>query len=213
VDVVRATGLRALRGGREVLKGVDLELREGELVALLGPRNAGKSTLLGVLSGLLPAAAGTLERRGDVLLVPFALARRTGRASLELWQAWAHVAPAERAGRIDAALSVLDAAALADRPVARLSAGERRRILLAGALASPAAALLLDEPFAGAELRLAAAALRERTTLFVVHDAEWVLADRALVLLHGRVAAAGPPRELLERPPSAEVASVLGLDA
>jgi ABC-type sulfate/molybdate transport systems ATPase subunit len=71
--------------------------------------------------------------------------------------------------------------------VANLSAGERRRILLAGALASPADALLLDAPFAGPEL----AALRGRATLFVAH--EWWFADRAVVLRDGRLTAARGP--------------------
>jgi ABC-type sugar transport system ATPase subunit len=83
--------------------------------------------------------------------------------------------------------------------------------------------LLLDEPFAGLDAEVrgslledALSALRSstRATLIVVHDrAEaWALADRLLILIDGRLVASGPPRELLERPPSVEVARFLGFD-
>ncbi len=225
MSVLAARDLRARRGKREVLTGVDLELAPGEVVALLGPNGAGKSTLLSVLGGILEPSGGSFEAAGRVALALQSpdLAQRSVGANLELALAWWKVPRGERPARVAEALAALRAGHLAARPAAQLSGGERRRVHLARALALRPDVLLLDEPFAGldaatrAELLYdASSALREggRATLVVVHDrAEaWALADRVLVLLDGRSAATGPPRELLDRPPSADVARFLGFD-
>jgi ABC-type sugar transport system ATPase subunit len=223
VSALRARGLRAHRGEREVLRGVDLDVAAGEVWVVLGPNGAGKSTLLSVLGGILAPSAGTIEVDGRVALALQSpdLARRSVRANVELALAWWGVPRAQRRERALQALRAILADHLADRPAAELSGGERRRVHLARALALRPDVLLLDEPFAGLDaatrgelLYDASSALRERTALVVVHDrAEaWALGDRALVLLDGRVAASGPPRELLERPPSAAVARFLGFD-
>ena len=151
------------------------------------------------------------------------LARRTVFANVMLALAWWGVPRPERARRAHEALRAIGADHLAQRRAATLSGGERRRVHLARAIAVRPDVLLLDEPFAGldAEVRSnlledALSALRSNTraTLVVVHDrAEaWALADRLLILLEGRLAASGPPRELLERPPSVAVARFLGFD-
>lgn len=213
------------RDKREVVHDVSLELRRGELVALLGPNGAGKSTLLDALAGALEPAAGSIERRGRVAIALQApdLARRSVLANVTLALAWWGVPKAERADRARAALRALSAEELWSRAAPTLSGGERRRVHLARVLAVAPDVLLLDEPFAGLDaetrgnlLADAVSALRSdaRATLVVVHDrAEaWALADRLLVMIDGRLVAAGPPRELLEHPPTAEVARFLGYD-
>jgi ABC-type sulfate/molybdate transport systems ATPase subunit len=221
--VLSAAALVVGRGDRVLIDSLDLELRRGEVVAVLGPNGVGKSTLLAVLAGLLPAAGGSLEHHGRVaaaLQAP-ALARRSVRANAEAALAWWGVPRAERRARADAALARLGAERLAERPAGELSGGEARRVHLARALALDADALLLDEPFAGLDaptradlLHDAAAVLRDprRATLLVLHDrAEaWALADRLLILLDGRLAAEGPPAQVLEQPPSIAVAAFLG---
>jgi ABC-type sugar transport system ATPase subunit len=221
--VLVAEGLGVSRGKRVLLPHVDLTLHRGEVVVVLGPNGVGKSTLLSVLAGLLPKSAGTITLHGRVaaaLQAP-ALARRSVRANLDLAMGWWGVPRAERAERGRAALELLHIEHLADRFADRLSGGEARRVHFARALALRSDALLLDEPFAGLDpptraelLSDTSAALRDsnRATMVVVHDrAEaWALADRLVVLLDGRVAAQGPPHEVLERPDSVEVARFLG---
>ena len=218
-------GLSVRRGDREIVHDVSFELRAGELVALLGPNGAGKSTLLDALGGALAPAEGEILRHGRVATALQApdLARRSVMANVKLALAWWGVPRSERTERASAALTAIRAEHLTQRAAATLSGGERRRVHLARALALSPDVLLLDEPFAGldAEVRStllqdAASALRssQRATLVVVHDrAEaWALADRLLIVIAGRLVAAGAPQELLERPPSPAVARFLGYD-
>src|SRR6185503_10761614 len=96
--VLTTTGLAVARGRRVLVRDVDLELRRGEVVAVLGPNGVGKSTLLAVLAGLLEPGAGSVRRAGRVaaaLQAP-ALARRSARANVEAALAWWGVPRAER---------------------------------------------------------------------------------------------------------------------
>ncbi|HEX3907455.1 MAG TPA: ABC transporter ATP-binding protein [Mycobacteriales bacterium] len=221
--VLRAAGLHVHRGNRRILEDVDLDVSPGEVVAVLGPNGAGKSTLLETLANVLQPSAGTIQRNGQVAaaLQSPDMARRSARANVELALAWSGVPRRHRRTRAVEALTAMRADHLADRPAAMLSGGERRRVHLARAVAIQPDLLLLDEPFAGLDnatraalLDDAAVALRgsARAVVVVVHDrAEaWALADRLVVLLAGRVAATGPPRDVLDRPPTPEVARFLG---
>jgi ABC-type sulfate/molybdate transport systems ATPase subunit len=220
---LHAAGLAVDRGRRRVLEGVDLELRRGEVTVLLGPNGAGKSTLLAAVAGQVPLAAGRVDAQGRIAAAAqvAAFARRSVQANVELALAWWGVPRAERSGRAAEALAAVGVAALAGRQAVTLSGGEARRVHLARVLAVRPEVLLLDEPFAGLDptaradvLYDLAAILRDptRATCVVVHDrAEaWALADRVLVLIGGRIAAAGPPEEVLDRPPAPAVARFLG---
>jgi ABC-type nitrate/sulfonate/bicarbonate transport system ATPase subunit len=223
VPILRAVGITVSRGQDEVLHGIDLEVMPGEVVAVLGPNGAGKSTLLDTLANLLSPTSGTLERNGTIVaaLQSPDMARRSAKANVELALAWAGVRRQDRRARAAAALAAMRAGHLADRPAAMLSGGERRRVHLARAVAIQPDLLLLDEPFAGLDhatrgslIDDAASALRTnaRAVVLVVHDrAEaWALADRLIVLLGGRIAAEGKPADVLDRPPTEEVARFLG---
>lgn len=221
--VLTTDGLVVGRDGQPLIDRVDLELRRGEVVVVLGPNGVGKSTLLATLAGLLPALGGTIVRHGRVaaaLQAP-ALARRTARQNVEAALQWWGVPRAERPARATRALEVLRCDHLADRPAGELSGGEARRVHLARGLALEADALLLDEPFAGLDAPTRAELLQDvssavrspdRATLLVIHErAEaWALADRIVVLHDGAVAATGAPADVLEHPPTIGVAEFLG---
>ncbi len=217
--------LTVRRGEREVVHEVSLGLREGETVALLGPNGAGKSTLLDALSGAIPPASGVIERHGRIAVALQSpdLARRSVLTNVMLALAWWGVPRPDRERRAHEALALIAADHLAQRPAATLSGGERRRVHLARAIAVRPDVLMLDEPFAGLDPEVRGALLEDampavrsaaRASLIVVHDrAEaWALADRLLILIDGQLAASGPPRELLQQPPSPAVARFLGYD-
>jgi ABC-type sulfate/molybdate transport systems ATPase subunit len=221
--LLEARGLAAARAGTPVVRGVDLTLRRGDVLAVLGPNGAGKSTLLAALAGLIAPVAGSVARHGRVaaaLQAP-ALANRSARANVEAALGWWGVPRAARRGRALAALQSMGAVHLEDRPAGGLSGGEARRVHLARAIALAPDVLLLDEPFAGLDaptradlLDDATAALTDpqRATVIVVHDrAEaWALADSVLVLLDGRPGAHGPVRAVLDAPPTPAVAAFVG---
>jgi iron complex transport system ATP-binding protein len=163
-----SVGYRSRRGRCEVLAGLDLQVRAGELVCLLGPNGVGKSTLLRTLARMQPALGGTVELGGAdlVTLSQAELARRLGvvlteRLSVGTLPAqrvvemgrYAHSGWLGRMGprdlaAVQRALQAVGAGHLAARDFSRLSDGERQRVMIARALAQEPLLLLLDEPTA-----------------------------------------------------------------
>ena len=142
---LRLDGLACLRGGRMLFRGVNLTLAAGGGALLTGPNGVGKSSLLRVVAGLLPAFAGTVERTGGMALTDERLALD---ADLPLARALDFWAKLDRADG-QAAAHALEAMALtplADVPVRMLSTGQRKRAMLARVIASGSAIWLLDEP-------------------------------------------------------------------
>lgn len=220
------TGLHVRLGQREVLAGIDLTARAGEVLALVGPNGAGKSTLLAALAADLPAASGEIRIDGRpvhgwsapdlalrravlpqsaALSFPFPVADvvRMGRAP---W-AGTPLADADEEA-VAAAMAATEVTDFAGRPFSALSGGERARVALARVLAQRAPLLLLDEPTAALDLRhqeLVLRICRERAAagdavVVVLHDLGLAAAyaDRAAVLHDGRIAAAGPPAEVFQ---------------
>lgn len=231
LELIRAT---ASLGGREVLKGVDISVAEGELVAVVGHNGAGKSSAIRALAGLLPLTSGEARLVGTELAA-LSLRERAARAAYlpqERHIAWnlpaveiaALGAPflsgAEAIAAARAALAEVEAGRLADRGVADMSGGERARVLLARALAAGAKGLLADEPIAGLDPetqllvleRLRARATAGQAILISLHDLTLTAryADRVIVLDNGQVVADGPPLDALK---PHRMAQVFGLEA
>jgi iron complex transport system ATP-binding protein len=222
---LEAAGVSVTRGGREVVSGVDLQVRHGELVVLVGPNGAGKSTLMGVLAGDLEPASGRASLDGRPIagwgVRELAMHRAMLLQRIEISFPFS-VVDVVRMGRspwagtsaedaddpaVAAAMSDTDVTHLAAREYPSLSGGERARAALARVLAQGTGILLLDEPTASLDLQhqeLVMGVARRRATqgvavVVVAHDlqlaAAW--ADRVVMLERGRVAADGPPQEVL----------------
>ncbi len=186
--LLAARGVSRRYGAREVLAPCDVELRAGELVALVGPNGSGKSTLLSVLAGALDPSGGTVERRAPVGWAPQRPAlygRLTPRENLDLFarlEGHARAAPPD----------------LPDTPVAQHSVGMRQRLNLALAFLGEPRVLLLDEPTASldperrAELweRLDAMRAAGGAVCFATQNVEELArVDRTLELHEGRLRA------------------------
>jgi len=216
--LVSCRGLVCRLGKQLVLDGADLEMAEGQSVALLGRSGSGKSTLLRVIAGLEIAERGEVlvagrpaTRHGRLLIPP----HRRGIAmlfqDLALWPnltvagnvrlalSGLRLSRKESQQRIARALDLCDIADLADRHPGTLSGGQQQRVALARALAMHPKLLLLDEPFGGLDLMTKQAILQEIARLkaelgfgivLVTHDPLEVcsLCDSLAVLEDGRIA-------------------------
>jgi heme exporter protein A len=142
---LRLTDLACLRGGRMLFRGVNLALEAGGGALLTGPNGVGKSSLLRVAAGLLPAFAGTVERTGGIALTDERLALDADLPLARALDFWAKLDRADHEA-VAAALEAMALTPLADVPVRMLSTGQRKRAMLARVIASGAAIWLLDEP-------------------------------------------------------------------
>ncbi|MBM9459397.1 heme ABC transporter ATP-binding protein [Nocardioides sp. zg-536] len=219
-----AHGIEVELGGAQVLRGVDLKVAPGELVALVGPNGAGKSTLLSVLSGDVSPSAGTIELAGRPLASYSARAAARQRAVQLQHQGLAfgfRVLDVVMMGRspwyrtpraaadedvVWAAMRRTEVDVFAERAFPTLSGGEQARTSFARALAQETPVLLLDEPTAAMDIRHQEAVLsvarslaNEGTAVVVVlHDLSLAAAyaDRICVLSAGTVRADGAPAEV-----------------
>lgn len=223
-----AVGYRSRRERRAVLERVSLSVNRGELVCLLGPNGIGKSTLMRTLGGMQPPLWGSVEIGGAALdsLSPSDLARRLGlvlterviveslraRQVVELGRyphsGWLGGLTGRDHEVVSWALDAVGAAHLADRDFARISDGERQRVMVARALAQEPVLLMLDEPtaFLDVPARVELMGLLRRLTresaLAVVistHDLELALrtADIVWLLLPGGEVVSGAPEDVM----------------
>jgi sulfonate transport system ATP-binding protein len=195
--VVRVRGLTRAFGDAVVLDGLDLELRAGEFVALLGHSGSGKTTLLRILAGLDAGITGDVRTGGTPAVVfqdPRLLPWRSVIQNVALG-----LRDAEPRGRARRALAEVGLEGREDAWPRQLSGGQRQRVALARALVREPDLMLLDEPFSALDAltRVSAQALvrdlwqrHQPAVLLVTHDVEesLLLADRVLIVHDGRIA-------------------------
>jgi ABC-2 type transport system ATP-binding protein len=214
--VIRVKGLRKRYGNHEAVRGIDLEVRRGEIFAFLGPNGAGKTTTVEILEGFRRADGGTVEVLGaDPWRAPASWRERIGlvlqesqaepgltvRECLELYAGYYR-----RPRPVDETLAQVELADRADERAAALSGGQRRRLDVALALIGDPELIFLDEPTTGFDpsARRTAweviAGLRDlgKTVFLTTHYMEEAerLADRIAVIAAGRIIAQGTPQTL-----------------
>ena len=227
-------------GRRRIVSGVDLDFGAGALVGVIGPNGAGKSTLARALLGLIALSGGSvaIDSTDIAELAPSRIARRIAYLPQGQELHWPlsverlvglgrlpHLAPFSRIGAVDQA--AIDAAMretgilpLHDRIANELSGGERARVMLARALATEAAALIVDEPLASLDpghqievmTLLAGRARAGALVIVILHDlaAAARYCDRLVLLHEGKVAGDGKPGEVLS---DEALAAVYGITA
>jgi ABC-type sugar transport system ATPase subunit len=219
----------------EVLRGLELEARDGELLVVLGPSGSGKSTMLRIAAGLEEPTAGTVRIGGrDVTQV--SPSKRNVAMVFQSYALFPHLDVARNIGfglsargvrrdeaerRVRAAAELTGVSELLHRKPYELSGGERQGVALARALAGEPDVFLLDEPLSNLDAQLRTktrAELRRlhtelgRTMVYVTHDQveALTLGDRIAVLERGVVAQVGKPDEIYRRPANRFVAAFVG---
>jgi spermidine/putrescine ABC transporter ATP-binding subunit len=222
-------------GTQVALRGLDLEIRDGEFFCLLGPSGCGKTTTLNLIGGFVPLTEGEIWIQGrrihelpphkrpvntvfqSYALFPHMNVRENVRFGLKMDR----VPAAVSTSRVDEALALVGLDDFGDRMPAQLSGGQQQRVAVARALVKRPAVLLLDEPLGALDLKL-----RQRlqielsqihhdvgtTFVYVTHDQEEAMsmADRIAVMNDGRLEQLGTPEEIYRQPASRFVADFIG---
>ncbi|SUZ32016.1 sn-glycerol-3-phosphate import ATP-binding protein UgpC [Roseibaca ekhonensis] len=235
MGLIRLNAVEKWFGEVQVIKGIDLEIDNGEFVVFVGPSGCGKSTLLRMIGGLEDISRGSLEIDGrDVTAEPpskrglamvfqsYALyPHMSVRDNMGFSLKTAGAPKAEITAKVDNAAEVLKLEPYLDRRPKDLSGGQRQRVAIGRCIVRDPTAFLFDEPLSNldaalrVEMRLEIAKLHHRlkaTMIYVTHDQveAMTLADRIVVLEFGKIAQVGTPKELYERPANLFVAQFIG---
>lgn len=236
---ITVSGISKKFGSFQALDNVDLDVRTGELVALLGPSGSGKTTLLRIIAGLEntdagkvffsgkdTAAQGVRERQVGFVFQHYALFKHMSvfdnvAFGLRVKPRGERLPRKEIRSRVDDILKLVQIDWLANRFPQQLSGGQRKRVALARALITEPTVLLLDEPFGALDAKVRKELRRwlrrlhhemSITSVFVTHDQEEALevADRVVVMNHGKIEQIGTPESVYDDPASPFVYEFLG---
>ena len=222
-------------GDLQVIKGVDLDIADGEFVIFVGPSGCGKSTLLRLICGLEEASRGTILIDGDDVTAKLPSERRLAMV-FQSYALYPHMTVGENMGfglktagapkaqirrKVAEAARILKLEDHLDRKPKALSGGQRQRVAIGRAITREPAGFLFDEPLSNldaalrVEMRFEIARLHETlgtTMIYVTHDQveAMTLADKIVVLDSGVVRQVGTPRDLYERPDDLFVAQFIG---
>ena len=238
--LLKATNLGQKYGKKEVLKGVDLKVERGEVLALIGPTGAGKTTILRILDLLDPPAVGKIHFAEEDVTRSHRLRLEARRRMALVFQkpvafnisVYANVAYALKvrgyngrdiSARVNSMLDTVDLADYGNRNALTLSGGEAQRVALARAMITRPEVLLLDEPTANLD-PVSATTIenliqrfnREHKTTIIMatHDMAQgqQMADRIAVLMHGQLMQIGRPEDIFSRPRNMKVAEFIGTE-
>jgi putative spermidine/putrescine transport system ATP-binding protein len=233
---VRLDGVRKAYGDVVAVDGVDLEIRAGEFFTLLGPSGSGKTTTLRLIAGFERPDEGRIELGGadvsdrppyardvNTVFQDYALfPHMTVAQNVEYGLRVKRVAKAERSGRVEEALGIVQLAGLGSRKPGQLSGGQQQRVALARAIVNRPSVLLLDEPLGALDLKLRQGMQIELkriqqevgiTFVYVTHDQEEALtmSDRIAVFNQGRIEQIGGSVDVYEHPATEFVAGFVGV--
>ena len=232
---LKISGLQKYYGSVHALRGIDLDIPEGEFTVFVGPSGCGKSTLLRSIAGLEEVNSGTIEIDGQVVNDM----RPRDRDVAMVFQNYAlypymnvfeNIAfglrarkfpEAEIKARVHNAAELLDISSLLERLPRQLSGGQRQRVAIGRAIVRDARLFLFDEPLSNLDAKLRDEMRSEikrlhqdinKTMIYVTHDQieAMTLADRIVLLKDGQIEQIGAPLELFEKPVSRFVAGFLG---
>ncbi len=235
---LRITGLHKYYGAVHAVRGIDLEILEGEFAVLVGQSGCGKSTLLRTIAGLEDASAGTIEIGGqqvndlppgqrDIAMVfqnyalyPFLTVFENIAFGLRARKTPAH----EIGPKVQRAAEMLGIGQLLDRHPRQLSGGQLQRVAIGRAIVRNARLYLFDEPLSNLDAQLRDEMRSEikrlhqelgKTMIYVTHDQieAMTMADRIVLLRDGHIEQQGAPLDLYERPATRYVAGFLGSPA
>lgn len=222
-------------GDVQVIKGIDLQIEDGEFIIFVGPSGCGKSTLLRMIGGLEETSRGAIVIDGaDVTAQP--PAKRGLTMVFQSYALYPHMSVRDNMGfslktagapaaeikeKVDAAARVLKLEPFLDRRPKALSGGQRQRVAIGRSIVRDPTAFLFDEPLSNldaalrVEMRYEIAKLHQTlntTMIYVTHDQveAMTLADRIVVLDAGFIAQVGSPRELYQNPANLFVAQFIG---
>lgn len=229
------SNVRKSFGKVEVIRGVDLQIDDGEFAVFVGPSGCGKSTLLRMIAGLEDISSGEIQI-GDRIVNNIQASKRGVAMVFQSYALYPHLTvrenmgfglkvrklpPAEILSKVDEASATLRLDALMDRYPRELSGGQRQRVAIGRAIVGAPDMFLFDEPLSNldAELRVhmrsEIATLHNRlsnTMIYVTHDQieAMTLADKIVVLRDGNIEQVGSPRELYNHPANVFVAQFIG---
>jgi multiple sugar transport system ATP-binding protein len=228
-------GITKRFGSVDVLKGIDIDLKDGEFLVLLGSSGCGKSTLLNIIAGLVDATEGELligdrditdvhPKDRDIAMVFQSYALYPNMSVARNLTFGLEIRKVDRAARETAlkrVAALLQIEHLLDRKPAQLSGGQRQRVAIGRALVRQPKVFLFDEPLSNldaklrAEMRTEIKKLHQRlgtTIVYVTHDQieAMTLASRIAIMRDGVVQQFAPPEEIYERPANMYVASFIG---
>ncbi|AMD57246.1 ABC transporter [Agrobacterium tumefaciens] len=222
----------------DVIHGISLDIADGEFIALVGPSGCGKSTLLRMIAGLEEITDGDIFI-GDKVVNGMTPRERNIAMVFQSYALYPHMTVAENMGfnlklagqpknvieeRVTEAARMLDLGKLLDRKPSQLSGGQRQRVAMGRAVVRNPAVFLFDEPLSNLDAKLRVQmrseikALHQKvgtTSIYVTHDQieAMTLADRVVVLNHGRIEQQGTPLELYKTPANLFVAAFIGSPA